>query len=210
MDCKPEDISLKNAYKLITGSIVPRPIAWVSSVNHAGQPNLAPYSFFNVVCSKPPTILFCPGVRAIDGKNKDTLENVRASGEFVVNLVTEELAEAMNLTATELPADVNEFEFGGVTQIPSELVKPPRVAESPINFECKVTQIVDIGDGGKGSASIVIGEIIYLHIAEEVLLPNYKINIQALKPIGRLAGPNYSKITETIEIFRLPTQIQPE
>ena len=108
------------------GAIVPRAIAWVSTVNEDGQPNLAPFSFFTAVCFAPPTIVFCPSVRETDGDHKDTLHNIRATGEFVINFVTEALAEQMNITSTELPSDVNEFERAGLTAVPSTLVKAAR------------------------------------------------------------------------------------
>jgi flavin reductase (DIM6/NTAB) family NADH-FMN oxidoreductase RutF len=210
MEINLAELPLKEAYKLITGTVVPRPIAWVSTINAEGRPNLAPFSYFNAVCTRPPTLLFCPGIRGTDVSGKDTLNNVRATGEFVVNVVTEELAEAMNATATELPHEVNEFERAGLSTAPSKTVKPPRVADSPVNFECEVSQIVDIGDGGRGSASIVIGTILHMHVADKVMLPDYKIDIAALKPIGRLAGPNYAVIKETFEIFRAPSEIIPK
>lgn len=210
MEITPSEISLHSMYKLITGTIVPRAIGWVSTVNADGQPNLAPFSYFTAVCAKPPTILFCPGVRGRDLSPKDTMNNLRATGEFVVNIVTEELAEAMNITATEMPEDVNEFEVAGLSTTPSKTVSPPRVAKSPVNYECKVTQIVDIGDGSSGAGSVVIGEVLHLHIADRVMQPDFHIDIQALKPIGRLAGPNYAYIHETFEMKRLPSQVQPQ
>ena len=209
MEINPADITIREMYKLITGTIVPRAIGWVSTVNAQGQPNLAPFSYFTAVCAKPPTILFCPGVRGRDVSLKDTLKNIHANGDFVVNIVTEALAEAMNITATELPAEVNEFELAGLTAVPSVRVAPPRLAESPVNYECKVAEIVDIGDGGKGSGSVVIGEVMHLHVADEVLQPNFHIDIQALRPIGRLAGPNYAYIRETFEIKRRPSELPP-
>jgi flavin reductase (DIM6/NTAB) family NADH-FMN oxidoreductase RutF len=115
MEILPEDLSWLSVYNILVGSIVPRPIGWISTVNLVGQPNLAPFSFFNAVCPNPPHVLFCPNVRITDRQTKDSLLNVRATGEFVVNIVTEDLAEAMNLTSTELPAAVNEFEFGGLS-----------------------------------------------------------------------------------------------
>ena len=207
MEITPTDITIKEMYKLITGTIVPRAIGWVSTVNEEGQPNLAPFSYFTAVCAKPPTILFCPGVRGNDVSPKDTLHNVRATGEFVVNIVTEALAEAMNITATELLAEVNEFELAGLTTAPSVEVKPPRVAESPVNYECKVVEIVDIGNGQKGSGSVVIGEVLHMHVADEVMQPDYHIDMQALKPIGRLAGPHYTYVRETFGMKRLPSEI---
>lgn len=209
MEITPNDISIREMYKLITGTIVPRAIGWVSTVNEDGQPNLAPFSYFTAVCAKPPTILFCPGVRGRDNSPKDTLHNVRTTGEFVVNIVTEELAEAMNITATEMPSEVNEFELARLTSAPSITVAPPRLAESPVNYECKVVKIVDIGDGAVGSGSVVIGEVLHMHVADEVMQPDFHINIQALKPIGRLAGPNYAYIRETFEMKRKPPQLNP-
>ncbi|MEX2143978.1 MAG: flavin reductase family protein [Anaerolineales bacterium] len=207
MEINPADIAGNALNRILLGSVVPRPIAWVSTINEQGQPNLAPFSFFNAVCTRPPTLLFCPGVRGLDGASKDTLRNIRTGGEYVINVVTEATAEAMNKTATELPPEVNEFEFAGLTQAASIKVKPPRVAESPVNFECQLRQIVDIGDGLPGSGWIVIGEIVHLHVSDDVLLPDYKIDIGALQPVGRLAGYGYAHITDTFEMKRLPPQI---
>jgi len=144
-------LSEKERYKLLMSSVVPRPIAWVSSVDAEGRPNLAPFSFFNAVCSKPPTLLFCPGVRGLDGGTKDTYQNILTTKEFVINIVTEELAEAMNISATELPPEVDEFELAGLTAAPSVWVKPPRVAQSPVNYECVLKHVVQIGDGDRKS-----------------------------------------------------------
>ncbi|MDH5508462.1 MAG: flavin reductase family protein [Anaerolineae bacterium] len=206
MEINPTEVGRQVFYKIITGTIVPRPIAWVSTVNSEGQANLAPFSFFTAVASNPPTILFCPMTRSTDGGSKDTLNNIRATGEFVVNIVTERLLEAMNITATELPPQVNEFELAGLTPGKSKSVRPPRLSESPVNFECKVSQIVEIG-AGAGSGNIVIGEVLHLHIADEVLLPNYRIDTQALNPVGRLAGPNYARVHDIISVDRPPSQI---
>jgi flavin reductase (DIM6/NTAB) family NADH-FMN oxidoreductase RutF len=203
------ELPLMAVKKLMTGTIVPRPIAWVSTISAAGLPNLAPCSFFNAVCPQPPTLLFCPEVRGTDGEHKDTLRNLRETGEFVVNVVTEALAEAMNVTATELPPEVNEFELAGMTAVPSVVVKPPRVAESPVNFECKVTQIVEIGEG-KGSGCVVIGEILYMHIHDDVLLPDYKIDVRVLKPISKLSGREYARTNDIFDMQSGPSQIKPE
>jgi flavin reductase (DIM6/NTAB) family NADH-FMN oxidoreductase RutF len=208
MEINPADISAGSMNKIILGSVVPRPIAWVSTINEAGLTNLAPFSFFNAVCTKPPTLLFCPGVRGTDAGTKDTLHNIRANKEFVINIVTEKTAEAMNLTATELPSEVDEFAFAKLTPVKSLRVKPPRVGESPINFECVLNQIVDIGDGTPGSGWVVIGEVVHVHVADEVMLPDYKIDIAALKPIGRLAGFNYARVNNFFEMKRLPSQIE--
>ena len=206
MEIVPDSIPRASLYKILIGSVVPRPIGWISTINASGQPNLAPFSFFNVVCAKPPTVLFCPMIRGTDGVQKDTLNNVKATGEFVVNIFGEELASKMVETSVEIAADVNEFELTGLESAPSIVVKPPRVAESLIHFECKVTQIVEIGNN-PGGGSVVIGEIIHLHVDERVLLGEDKINLAALKPIGRLAGSAYVRVTDLFEMERPKSQI---
>lgn len=194
--------------KIILGSVVPRPIAWVSTIDANGRPNLAPFSFFNAVCAKPPTLLFCPGIRGLDGGVKDTYQNILATKEFVINVVTEGLAEAMNISATELPAEMSEFELAGVTAAPSIKIKPPRVLQSPVNYECVLKQVVQVGEGLPGSGWVIIGEVVHVHIADEVIdATNYRIDIQALKPIGRLAGFNYTRVNDVFEMKRLPPQI---
>ena len=196
-------------YKSMVASIVPRPIAWVSTLGESGQPNLAPFSFFNAVCSRPPTLLFASGVRGVDGQQKDTGLNVAKTGEFVISVVTEELAEAMNKTATELPPDVNEFEYAGLEAAPSVTVAPPRVAASPVSFECKVSQIVQVGDGAPGSGYIVIGEVLHLHVDDAILAENYRVNSDVFHPIGRMSGPRDTKTTDLFELFREPSQLEP-
>jgi len=207
MEINPAELPASAMNRLILGSVVPRPIAWVSTLSENGQPNLAPFSFFNAVCYKPPTLLFCPGVRGVDGGRKDTYYNIRATREYVINIVTEDLAERMNITATDLPSEINEFELAGLTPAASTKVKPPRVAESPVNYECRLQQIIDIGDGSVGSGWIIIGEIVHMHVADEVMLPDYKIDIHALKPIARLSGPQYARVNDVFEMKRLPAQL---
>ena len=206
MEINPQDFPTRDMYKLMTGSIVPRPIAWVSTVDSDGNPNLAPFSFFAGVCSKPPTLLFCSGYRSSDGDQKDTYHNVKATGEFVVNFVNEATAEAMNITAVEAPPDVNEFERADLTEIPSKLVKPPRVKESPIHFECKLNQIVTISDQ-PGGGHIIIGEIVYMHFAEGILDENNYINMEAYQPIGRLMGGGYAHINDFFNLQRPPSEV---
>jgi len=201
MEINPTDVSRQTVYKLLTGSILPRPIGWISTLDEQDRPNLAPFSFFNVVCSKPATIVFCPLVRGTDGKLKDTLHNVRATGEFVVNIVTEELLPAMNLSSIEAPPGFNEFEYAHVTPTPSERVRPPRVKESPVHFECRVRQIVEISSE-PGGGSLVIGSVVHIHVEERVLLGDDKIDLAALKPVGRLAGGKYARVEDIIEIHR--------
>jgi flavin reductase (DIM6/NTAB) family NADH-FMN oxidoreductase RutF len=207
MEIDPSTLPWQSIYKILIGSIVPRPIGWISSVNIHGQANLAPFSFFNAVCPNPPTVLFCPNIRGVDRAAKDTLNNVRSVGEFVVNIVTERLAEAMNLSSTEFPPEVDEFASAGLTPAPAVKVRPPRVAESPIHYECQVTQIVDIG-GLPGGGSVVIGQVLHLHIEESLLIGSDKIDLLALKPIGRLAGASYCRVTDLFEMLRPPSQLK--
>lgn len=209
MEISPASLPYQSIYKILTGSVLPRPIGWISSVDIGGHPNLAPFSFFNVVCSKPPTLVFCPLIRGTDGKAKDTLNNVRATGEFVVNIVTEELVAAMNLSSIEEVPELNEFEFAGLTATPSQVVRPPRVAESPIHFECKVRQIVDISDQ-PGGGSLVIGAIVHIHVDERVLVGEDKINLSALRPVGRLVGNYYTRVTDLFEMERPKSNLHQE
>ena len=201
MELDPATLEVRERYKLLIGCIVPRPIAFVSTVSPAGEPNLAPFSFFNAVCSNPPTVVFCPMIRSLDGKTKDTLDNVRATNEFVVNIVSEDLAEAMNLSSVEAPPEVNEFEFARVTAEPSVTVRPPRVKESRVHFECRVRQIVEIGSE-PGGGCVVIGEVLHIHVDDAVLTGGDKISLTALKPIGRLAGGGYVRVTDLFELER--------
>lgn len=192
-------LSVGDAYKLLIGTIVPRPIAWVSTVSAKGQVNLAPFSFFNGICSNPPSLLFCP-VNHPDGREKDTLRNIRETKQFVVNIATEALASQMNQTSSNYPPDVNEFEAAGLTEEPSRLVKPPRVKESPASFECELIQIVDVGPGTAGSGHVVIGKILLARYCEGVYVGG-RVSLDRMKPIARLAGSAYCPVRE---IFELP------
>lgn len=195
-----ENVNQDN-YKLLIGSIVPRPIAWVSTVSKEGLPNLAPFSFFTGVCSNPPTVLFCPMVRGSDGKKKDTLLNIEETGEFVVNVVSEDVVSAMNQTAGEYPRGVNEFEQAGVTPVPSEIIRPYRVLESPLSMECKLQQVVPVGEGGIGSGFVVLGTVVRFHVRED-LYHNGRVDTGLLKPVARLAGAAYCPVREVFELQR--------
>lgn len=202
MELSADAIPPASMYKLLVGSVVPRPIGWISTISKDGVHNLAPFSFFNVASANPPHVLFCPTIRGTDGGRKDTLHNVRDTGEFVVNIVTQALAEAMNLTSTELPADVDEFAIAGLTVAPSHVVRPPRVAESPIHFECQVAHIIDLGGG-----HVVIGRILHVHVDERVLIGEDKIDLHILQPIGKLAGNAYTRVTDLFDLARPPSQL---
>jgi len=198
----PNEHDHNNIYKLMIGSIVPRPIAFVSTVSPNGVRNLAPFSFFNGVCSNPPIVLFSTVIRK-DGKHKDTLNNVQATKEFVVNIVSEEFAEKMNLSSADVPPDVDEFTLSGLTPIPSDCVKPPRVKESKISMECKLIQIVQFGTG-PGGGHTVFGEILRFHIDDE-LFDNFRIDPDKLHPIGRMGGPTYTRTRDRFDLVRPKT-----
>ena len=181
----PSEHDYRNIYKLMIGAIVPRPIAFVSTISPNGIRNLAPFSFFTGISANPPVICFCPMIRGADGGRKDTLRNIEAVKEFVVNIVSEEFAEQMSACSAEFPHDVDEFEVSGLTPVASDLVKPPRVKESHINMECRLVQIVDVSARPLGG-SLVIGEVLRFHV-DDALFDNYKIDPDILQAIGRMA-----------------------
>ena len=197
----PSETSAKDNYKLLIGAVLPRPIAFVSTLSKSGIPNLAPFSFFTVITAKPPTLCFAPALKGKEAEKKDTLANIEETGEFVVNVVSEDIAVQMNETATDFPSDYDEFEHAGLTPEPSVKIKVPRVKESPVNMECKLHQILYIGDGSPGSGALVIGEIVQYHIADE-LYTDGKIDTGLLKPLGRLAGMEYATLGKRFVIER--------
>lgn len=200
MEFDPQNLEQSAIYKLLTGAVIPRPIGWVSSIGEDGINNLAPFSFFNAIGDDPPHVMFS----TVQGNNtnKDTLNNILSTKQFVVNMVTEELVEQMNITSQAIPSDESEFELAGLTPIASVKVKPMRVKESPINFECELVHHYSLENHKFGGATMIIGRIIMMHIDESVLLDNYKINMDTYKPVARLAGSNYSKIGEIFSIKR--------
>ena len=186
--------------RVLTGVVVPRPIAFVSTISDSGNVNLSPYSFFNAVSYDPPLIIFSSSKFTSDGKLKDSLSNIEQNGEFVVNIVNENIVEAMNKTAAEYPEDVNEFDIANLTQIDCDLVKPPRLSESPVNMECKLERIITLGTEAHPQG-LVIGEIIQLHIDDEII-SGHRINHEKLKPVGRLAGNMYTHTYDVFELMR--------
>ena len=197
----PAQEDARNIYKLMVGAIVPRPIAFVSSLSATGVRNLAPFSFFTAISANPPAICFSPMVRLSDGAHKDTLNNVRATREFVVNIVSEDFKLQMNATSAEFPPEVDEFERSGLTPVASDIVKPPRVAESRINMECRLLEIVDVSTKPLGG-SLVIGEVLRFHVKEEIF-QDFRIDPDRLRPIGRMAGSTYTRTTDRFEMDRL-------
>ncbi len=197
----PTEHPFLDTHKLMIGSIVPRPIALVSTISKAGINNLAPFSYFNGVCSRPPTIMFAPGRRGWDGEKKDTLVNIQDTKEFTVNIVSENIGEKMVHCSTDFNKDIDEFSISELTPLPSKKVAPSLVAESKINFECQLNQIIEIGDGKAGSGFIVIGTIVLFHIDDSVY-QNGHINLDKLEPIGRVAGNEYIRSNDTLKIIR--------
>jgi len=196
----PAQIAPNDTYKLMIGMIVPRPIAFVSSVDAAGIRNLAPFSYFTACSSNPPVVCFCAAVRNGPRPYKDTLYNIEATGEFVVNIVSEEFAEQMNLCSADVPPEVDEFELSGLTPVASDLVKPPRVAESKVQMECRLHQIIRVSDQ-PGGGILVLGEVLRFHVLES-LLDGYKIDPDRLNAIGRMGGPTYTRTRDRFEMQR--------
>ncbi|GAA0659308.1 flavin reductase family protein [Salarchaeum japonicum] len=194
MEYAPDEVG--SMYRTLSGAVVPRPIAWVSSTSADGVDNLAPYSFFNVVSVEPPTVMFSP--LDTDERSKDTTRNVRETEEFVVNVVTGESVEAMNETSATLRADESEFEHAGVTRVESERVRPPRVAESPVNFECSLYDTLRVGD-----SVLVVGEVEYVHV-DDALAPDGELDVRELDAVGRLAGSFYSYTRDRFSLERPP------
>lgn len=187
-------------YKLLTGTVIPRPIGWISTIDANGINNLAPFSFFNVVSEDPPHVMFST-VRT-GNKNKDTLNNILDNNQFVVNLVTEDIVEQMNTTSQSLAADIDEFELANVTPIDSVYIQPKRVQESLVHFECEMVHHYFIENHQNGGACIIIGKIITMHIDDSILMENHRINLKTYEPVARLAGSNYSKLGEIFSIKR--------
>ena len=195
----PHDLSPTRAYLLQLGCILPRPIAFVSTVSPQGGRNLAPFSYFTGIASKPPTLCFSVGRRQPE---KDTYRNLVATGEFVVNMVTRAMAEAVVATSAEFPPEVDEFAACGFTAVASDLVAPPRVAASPIAMECRLRQVVEVAEGDHG-AHLVLGDIVRYQV-DEAVWHDGRIELDALDPVGRLAGRAYCTIRDRFEINRPP------
>ena len=189
-----------DSYRLLIGAVVPRPIAWVSTLDPAGRPNLAPFSFFQAVCPDPPTVIVSISRRPDEDQRKDTARNAVASGEFVVNIVSLELAEAMNLTAGDYPYGMSEFEVAGLSAAPSALVRTPRVAEAPIALECRLTQTLEVGRKPHDYLTL-FGEVVSFYVRDD-LYQDGRIDMARLQPLGRLAGNLYSKPGEIFEMIR--------
>ena len=207
LSLNPAECESRQVYKLMTGIIVPRPVALVSTVDRNGAANLAPFSFFTGVGSNPPTVLFCPVVRSrstiADGDpdlRKDTLRNVEETGEFVINVVSETISAAANTTAAEVPPEVDEFVLSGLTPQASDVVRPARVAESPAQMECKLLQVI-YTSRDPGAGVVVLGEIVRFHVRRD-LVDNFRVDPTGLDAVGRMAGNTWVRTRDRIELIR--------
>ena len=199
MRIDPASLTVPEVYRLMTALIVPRPIAWVSTLSAQGAPNLAPFSYFMGVGSNPPALAFSP-VNRRDGSKKDTLRNIEDTGEFVVCIVPFRLAAVMNATSADLPHGEDEFAHTGLTPAPSEAVKPPGVAESPARMECRLLRIVPVGEGPL-AANVVIGQVLRFHLDDEVA-PGGLVDAARLDAVARMGGDLYSRTTDRFELKR--------
>ena len=183
--------------------VVPRPIGWVSTVDAEASVNLAPYSFFNAVAYHPPQVMYASTGHHVQGGLKDSVANIKATGEFVVNLATWPLREKVNLSSAPAPHGVDEFEVAGLTKAPSELVAPPRIAESPVNLECRLTQVVELlTDNPDNSPNLVVfGHVVAIHIADDVIVDG-RVDIHKLQPISRLGYMDYARVTDVFSMER--------
>ncbi|HCP40240.1 MAG TPA: flavin reductase [Cryomorphaceae bacterium] len=181
----PEEIITRDRHRILLGAVGPRPIALVSTLDEYGTPNLSPFSFFNIFSSNPPTLIFSPARRVRDNTTKDTLHNALREQEVVVNVVNYDLVQQVNLSSAEYPSDVDEFVKSGLTPVPSDLVAPPRVAESPVSLECVVKNVVALGDEG-GAGNLVICEIKKIHCADYVMSDEGGLDQEALDLVGRM------------------------
>lgn len=191
----PKDVSVAKLQGYLQGAIGPRPIAFASTIDVNGKPNLSPFSFFNIFSANPPILVFSPARRVRDNTIKHTLINCEATHEVVINIVNYDMVQQMSLSSTEYADGVNEFLKSGLTQIPSDVVKPYRVAESPVQFECKVNEIISLGSDG-GAGNMIICEVLKMHINEAILDENGSIDPHKIDLVARLGGNWYSRANE--------------
>lgn len=189
-----EGLDTATAYKLIVGCVVPRPVAWITTVDAAGRVNAAPFSSYNYVATSPPMLAVNIAARAGDGATKDTARNILESGEFVVNVATEVTMEAMHDSAQEFPPDISEAEALGIALLPSRHVRPPRIAVSPVQMECRLDKVVPLG---RGVNTLYIGEVVAFHLSAAIY-DGSRVDSVRMRPIARLGGPFYAALGEII------------
>lgn len=195
----PTSAAPVSLYKLLIGAVVPRPIAFVSTVSDAGVLNLAPFSFFTVASCNPPVLCFTPMVN-FQGRRRDTLINIERTREFVVNVVSEEFAERMNEASADVPPEIDEFELSGLTAIASEVVRPPRVKEAHVNFECQLIEARSFG-AEPLSGTLVLGAVVRIHV-DDAYCDDFRIDPERLRAIGRMGGSTYARTTDRFEMAR--------
>jgi flavin reductase (DIM6/NTAB) family NADH-FMN oxidoreductase RutF len=188
----PKDLSTAQMHAYLLSAIAPRPIAFASTISKEGVPNLSPFSYFNVFSSNPPILAFSPARRVRDNSVKDTLKNVHDVPEVVINVVNFEIVHQMSLSSTEYPSEVNEFDKSGLTMLASDTIRPYRVAESPVQFECKINDIISLGEDG-GAGNLIICEVLKMHMTDEVLNEDQSINQEALDLVARAGGSYYTR-----------------
>ena len=206
MEIRPEDLQAHERYRLLIGGIVPRPIAFISTISTAGEYNLAPYSFFTGVGSDPMTLLVCPATLP-DGSDKDTLRNALpveegGVGQFVVNVAAETYASQVAATAEALPHGESEFDLTGLKPAPSARVRPPRLAESPVSFECETLQVIRTSAGTPGSGNILLGRVVSVHVEDALINERLHIDAEQLKAFGRMGGLQYCTTQDRFEMPR--------
>ncbi|MGB1168934.1 MAG: flavin reductase family protein [Flavobacteriaceae bacterium] len=201
---KPEDIPKTKLHGYLLGAVAPRPIAFASTIDKDGNPNLSPFSFFNVFGSNPPVMIFSPARRVRDNTTKHTLQNIERVKEVVINVVNFDIVQQMSLSSSEYPKETNEFEKAGFTMLSSDEVKPYRVAESPVQFECKVTDVIYTGDEG-GAGNLIVCKVVKIHINEIVLDANGMIDQHKIDLVARAGGSYYSRARDGF--FEIPKPV---
>ena len=192
LSIEPKDVSVGKLHQYLLGAIGPRPIAFASTIDEEGKPNLSPFSFFNVFGANPPILIFSPARRGRDNTTKHTFENAKKVDEVVINIVNYDIVQQMSLSSTEYAEGVNEFEKAGLTMLKSDLVKPFRVAESPVQFECKIKDVIETGTEG-GAGNLVICHVVKMHVKEEVLDDNGFIDQHKIDQVARMGGNWYTR-----------------
>ncbi len=191
----PQEVSTGKLHGYLLSAVSPRPIAFASTVDNLGNVNLSPFSFFNVFSANPPILVFSPARRVRDNTTKHTLENILITKEVVINIVNYDMVQQMSLSSTEYPAGVNEFLKSGLTEVASDIVKPPRVQEAPVQFECKVNDVIALGNQG-GAGNLIIAEVVKLHIKETILDADGKIDANKIDAVARMGGNWYNRSRE--------------
>ena len=200
----PKDISTKRLHGYLLGAIAPRPIAFASTIDEEGNPNLSPFSFFNVFGANPPLLIFSPARRVKNNTTKHTLDNALATKEVVINVVNHAIVQQMSLSSSEYPEGVNEFVKAGFTMLPSDEIKPFRVAESPVQFECKVKEVILTGTKG-GAGNLIICEVVKMHVSEQVLADDGSIDQHKIDLVARAGGSYYTRARDGF--FEIPKPI---